>query len=407
MHVLLIHQAFVSAEEPGGTRHFELARLLVQRGERFTIVASGLNYLTGQTTVTSKRLLIKQNVDGINVVRAYTFPSLHGSFFWRIVSFSSFMLTSIFGSLRVKKIDLVIGTSPPIFQAVSAWLISILKNKPFLLEVRDLWPDFAIDIGILRNSVLIRASKWLERFLYAKATHIVVNSPAYTDFLVKKGVKKEKISVIPNGVDPETFTPSKNGEKFRQQFGLNGKFTVTYAGALGLANDIPTVLRAAHLLRNNKKIHFLLVGDGNNRSNLEDLARKLKLKNVTFTGAIPKSEVPEVLAGSDVCIATLKDIPMFRTTYPNKIFDYMAAGRAVVLAIDGVIRKVVESASCGIFVQPGNEVVLAEAVQQLFRNPQKARDMGLKGRRYVAKHFNRIQQADQFLKLIEKLSKKN
>lgn len=404
MHVLLIHQAFVSFEEPGGTRHYELARRLVQQGERFTIVASGVNYLTGQTEVTSKRLLIKQNVDGINVVRAYTFPSLHGSFFWRIVSFGSFMLTSIIGSLRVKKIDLVIGTSPPIFQAVSAWVISLLRRKPFLLEVRDLWPDFAIDLDILRNFILVRLSRWLEQFLYARATHIVVNSPAYKDVLVKKGVRKEKISVIPNGVDPEMFNPSKNGEKVRQQLRLNRKFTVTYAGALGLANDIPTVLRAAHLLRNNKKIHFLFVGDGNNRSKLEKLAQELKLPNVTFAGAFPKSQMAEILAASDICVATLKDIPMFRTTYPNKVFDYMAAGRAVVLAIDGVIRKVVESASCGIFVQPGNEFELAGAVKQLFRNPQKAREMGLKGRRYVSKHFNRNQQADQFLKLIEELS---
>lgn len=407
MHVLLIHQAFVLPQEPGGTRHFELTRSLIQQGEHCTIVASDLNYLTGQSGFSSKRLLTKQSLEGANIIRAFTYPSQHRGFIWRILSFLSFMFTSIIASLTVKRVDLVFGTSPPIFQAVSASLISILKKKPFLLEVRDLWPEFAIDIGILRNSILICLSRWLERFLYARATHIMVNSPAYKAYLVKKGVAKEKISLITNGVDLEMFDPFKTGEKFRKLFKLNGKFTVTYAGALGLANDIPTVLKAANLLQNNKGIHFLLVGDGNNRSNLENLARELRLRNVTFVGSRPKSDMPEILAASDICVATLKDIPMFRTTYPNKVFDYMAAGRAVVLAIDGVIRKVVESASCGIFVPPGNEVALAVSIEQLFRNPQKAREMGLSGRRHVTQHFDRKQQADQFLKLIEQLSKKN
>lgn len=403
MHLLLIHQAFASPNEPGGTRHYEFARQLVQAGQRVTIVASDLSYLTGQRTTAGRGLITRQELDGIVVLRAYTYPALHRSFAWRIVSFLSFMVISVGAALRAGPVDLVMGTSPPIFQAVSAWLVAVLRRRPFLLEVRDLWPDFAIDIGVLRNPVLIALSRWLERFLYRRATHLLVNSPAYRDYLIGKGVPQEKISLIPNGVDPEMFDPEARGERLRAEWRLDGKFVVTYAGALGLANDIPTILRAADRLRDQSEVHFLLVGDGKERANLEAQAHQLGLTNVTFVGSRPKFEMAEVLAASDACLATLRDIPMFRTTYPNKVFDYMAAGRPTILAIDGVIRQVIEAAGGGIFVPPGDDAALATAVISLSQDRARSRAMGQAARAYAVEHFNRRQQAAQFAELIERL----
>ncbi len=403
MHILLIHQAFVSPDEPGGTRHYELARHCVEQGHCFTIVASTISYLTGQPAARGGSLITEQDLDGVRVLRAYTYPSLHRSYVWRVVSFLSFMVTSVLAALRAGPVDLVMGTSPPIFQAVSAWLVAALRRRPFLLEIRDLWPEFVIDIGFLTNPLLIAASRWLERFLYNRATHLLVNSPAYRDYLIGKGIPASKIALIPNGVDPHMFDPSACGEGLRQRWGLNGKFVVTYAGALGLANDIPTILRAADHLRERPPIHFLLVGDGKERPNLEALARQLDLPNVTFTGSLPKSEMPEVLAASDACIATLKDIPMFRTTYPNKVFDYMAAGRPTILAIDGVIRQVIEAAGGGIFVPPGDDAALADAVLRLSQDRRSAQKMGLAARAYVVEHFDRHQQAGQLVELLQRL----
>ena len=404
MHLLLIHQAFASPNEPGGTRHYELARHLVRHGHRVTIVASDLSYLTGRRTTEHRGLVAREELDGITVLRAYTYPTLHRSFVWRIVSFLSFMLTSVAAALRAGPVDLVMGTSPPIFQSVSAWLAALLHRRPFLLEIRDLWPEFAIDLGVLNNRFLIVLSRWLERFLYARATHLLVNSPAYRDYLLRKGVPADKISLIPNGVDPTMFDPDARGERLRAEWGLDGKFVATYAGALGLANDIPTILRAAGRLRSRPEIHFLLVGDGKERPNLEALAHQLDLKNVTFVGPRPKSEMAEVLAASDACIATLQDIPMFRTTYPNKVFDYMAAGRPTVLAIDGVIRQVIEAAQGGIFVTPGDDAALAVAVQRLADDPAHARALGRAARDYVVAHFDRRNQAEAFMKLATRLS---
>jgi glycosyltransferase involved in cell wall biosynthesis len=405
MRMLLIHQAFTSGDEPGGTRHYELARHLQRAGHTFTIVASDISYLTGQSAVARRGLFTHQILDdGIQVLRAYTYPALHRSFVWRVFSFLSFMATSLWAGLQAGPVDLVMGTSPPIFQAVSAWLVARRRGKPFLLEIRDLWPEFAIDMGILTNPLLIALSRWLERFLYARADHILVNSPAYRDYMLARGVPPEKVSLISNGVDSDMFDPQGDGAAQRGAWGLTGRFVVTYAGALGLANDIPTILRAAARLQERSDVHFLLVGDGKERRILEAQAQELGLNNVTFTGAYPKTQIPAVLAASDACIAILKDIPMFRTTYPNKVFDYMAAGRPTLLAIDGVIRHVIESAQGGVIVPPGDDAALAAAVRRLADDPDQARTMGLAARSYVVEHFDRRDQAEAFTGLVMRLS---
>ena len=405
MRTLLIHQAFVSPDQAGGTRHYELAQHLVKRGHRFTIVASDLSYLTGERTVARKKGLVsKETVDGVSVLRAFTYPALHRSFVWRIVSFLSFMLSSVLAGLRAGPVDLVMGTTPPIFQAVSAWLVAALRRRPFLLEVRDLWPEFAIDIGVLTNPLLIALSRRLETFLYARATHLLVNSPAYRDYLISKRVPADKISLIPNGVTPEMFNPDDTGAALRASLGLQDRFVVTYAGAMGLANDLDTALRAAQRLSDLPHVHFLFVGDGKERSNLQAASNQLGLKNVTFTGVFPKSQMAAVLAASDACLAILKNIPMFRTTYPNKVFDYMAAGRPTILAIDGVIRQVIEAAGGGLFVPPGDDAALADAVRTLASDPERARAMGADARAYVVQHFNRRQQAQDFERLLLSLT---
>lgn len=408
MHLLLIHQAFVSPSEAGGTRHFELGQHLLKTGDEFTIVASDVSYLTGKSLFDKPSLMTAQEFEGIRILRAYTYPAVHQGFVWRVFSFLSFMVSSVYAGLKAGPVDLVMGTSPPIFQAVSAWLVATLRRRPFLLEIRDLWPVFAIDMGVLKNPVLISLSSWLENFLYARAHHILVNSPAYRDYIHGKGIPMEKISLIANGVEPDLFNPQyAEAIEFRQELGIEDDcFLVTYAGALGMANDIPTVLRAAARLHDNKKIRFLFVGDGKERPHLEKLAQEMKLSNVIFIGSRPKTDMPKILAASNACLAILMDIPMFRTTYPNKVFDYMAAEKPTILAIDGVIRQVIEAAGGGLFVQPGDEKALSAAVMKMSSNTDQSKKMGSAARDYVVKHFNRNDQAKEFVILVNRLAKK-
>jgi glycosyltransferase involved in cell wall biosynthesis len=404
MNTLLIHQAFSSDTDPGGTRHLELARRVTAAGEKFTIIASDISYVTTNRITPRRALMTEEEIDGVRIVRTYTPTFLHRSYLWRVVAFLTFMVTATISGMKTGQVDLVMGTSPPIFQALSAWTIASLRRKPFLLEIRDLWPEFAIDIGVLKNPVLIALSRWLEKLLYARSTHLLVNSPAYVPYLISKGVPLAKVSLIPNGVEPCMFDPLDDGELVRREFNLGNKFVVAYAGAVGMANDVDSLVRAAECLTGNINIHFLVVGGGKELNRLQSEVARRRLYNVTFAGPQPKSKMPSFLAASQACVALLKDIPMFRTTYPNKVFDYMAAGRPIVLAIDGVIREVVEAAQAGICVPPGDADAIAEAVCRLASDPVRSNQMGNAGRDYVVTHFNRRDQAQSFLQLIRSLA---
>ena len=403
MKILLLNQAFVSPDEPGHTRHFEMAQYLRDHGHELVIVASDLNYQTGQRTVERHGVFTEQVIDGVRVLRSYIYPTLHRSYFWRIVSFFSFMFSSVWTALSVKDADLIMGTTPQIFQAVSAWFVAFVRNKPFLLEVRDLWPEFGISMGVITNPIVIALTRWLEKFLYARATHILVNSPAYKEYMVAKGVPASKITYIPYGTDVDMFNPNVDGLSVRKKLGLEDKFVVLYAGALGQANDIYTVLCAAKHLNDEDQIRFVFWGDGKERPNLQSEADRLELQNVIFAGVCPKKEMPFVIASSDVCLAILQNVPMFRTTYPNKVFDYMAAARATVLVIDGVIREVIESSNGGVFVEPANHELLAMTILELSKDPQRVKQMGANARAYLVKNLDRRDKLDETLLLLQKL----
>ena len=398
LHFLLIHQAFVDMGEAGGTRHAEFARALAARGQRVTVIASSVSYLTGKERGAGKQRAAQ--AAGVQVLKAATYRGLHRSFVHRLLSFLTFTVSSFFIGLRVKNVDLVWGTTPPIFQSFTAWLLARLKGAPFLLEVRDLWPAFAAQVGVLRNPALIAASQWLERFLYRHADQLVVNSPGFVEHVQAR--RGRRIAVVPNGAEAAMFDPSASGAEFRERHGLPAAACVVlYAGAHGLSNDLGVVLQAADLVKAEKKIIILLVGDGKDKQALEAQAAQLTLDNVRFLPPIPKTQMPEALAAADAGLAILKPIKLYSTVYPNKVFDYMAAGRPVLLAIDGVMRKVVEEAGAGVFVPPGDAQALAQAMINLCGEPAKARAMGRAGRAYLEAHFDRAQLAELMLGVMQ------
>ena len=345
------------------------------------------------------------------MIRAYTYQALHRSFVHRVFSFFSFMTSSFFAGLVVKNVDLVWGTSPPIFQGVTAWLLARLKRVPFLFEVRDLWPAFAIAVGVLKNPLLINMSLWLERFLYRHADRVMVNSPGYVAHV--SGLAARQVELVPNGADPEMFDPSDQGTAFRSANHLEDKFVVLYAGAHGMSNDLEVVLDAAGLLQahipgslnepaaSDPQVQIVFLGDGKEKAALQEKAAAKGLANVLFLAPISKGEMAAVLAGTDACLAILKPIEEYKTTYPNKVFDYMAAGRPVILAIDGVIRDVVEAAGCGLFAQPGNPSALAQAFRKMASDKTLSRQMGLSGRKYLEEHFSRSAMAEKLAGILE------
>ena len=399
MHILLIHQAFAALNEPGGTRHHELARYLASNGHKVTIITSPISYLTGKASSTRIPWSEKQ-MDGelITILRAYSYPSLHRSFAFRLINFISFMISSFLIGMQVNNVDLVWGTSPPIFQGFTAWLLAKIKRRPFLFEVRDLWPAFAVAVGVLKNRLLIWLSERLKSFLYKRADLVVVNSPGYIDHIKSRSVSR--VELVPNGTDTSMFAPDLDGGSFKRLHGIDNKFIVLYAGAHGLSNDLGIILQAAKMLLTRKDVIFTLLGDGKDKPALQAQAAREGLDNVLFLPPIPKVDIPIALAAADACIAILKPVELYKTTYPNKVFDYMAAGKPVILAIDGVIREVIENANAGIPVQPGDPVGLYQAVIRLADNPELAHRMGCRGRLYVENHFDRSILASKMMEIM-------
>lgn len=399
-HVLLIHQLYVGGHEAGGTRHHELAHHMANRGARVSVVTSAVSYLTGRLRAPSEA--VDSTDDRIRVLRSATFSPRGQGFVGRVASFVSFMASSFLAGLRVRDVDVVWGTTPPIFQAVTALALSRLKRVPFALEVRDLWPDFAVELGVLRNPLLIGASRWLERALYRSADAIIVNSPGFMAH-VERLAPAVRIRLVPNGTDPEAFDPDDRGLEIRKELGAEDRFVVLYAGAHGVPNDLDVVLDAAAALTSRPDVLFVLVGDGRDRHRLQGRARELGLENVRFVAPQSKSRMPAVLAASDVCLAILKPLPMFTTTYPNKVFDYMAAGRPTLLAIDGVIREVVEEAGGGRFVAPGDSAALAEAVLEYAGDPERRAREGQAARAFVSERFRREIHAEALRRVLGEL----
>jgi glycosyltransferase involved in cell wall biosynthesis len=399
VHILLIHQSFAALDEPGGTRHHELARYLASHGHQVTIIASPISYLTGKSR-SSKIPWCEKQADGelITILRAYTYPAFHRSFAFRVISFFSFMFSSFLIGLGVKNVDLVWGTSPPIFQGVTAWALARLKHVEFLFEVRDLWPAFAVAIGVLKNPLLIHLSEGLESFLYHRANLVMVNSPGYIQHVKSRGAAH--VELVPNGTDTTMFTPEVDGTVFRQLHNLGTQFVALYAGAHGLSNNLGVVLEAAQILLTRPDIKIVLLGDGKDKPTLQAQARREGLDNLLFLPPIPKVEMPAALCAADACIAILKPLEMYKTTYPNKVFDYMAAGKPVILAIEGVIKQVVEDSRGGIPVAPGDPQALAQAILHLADDPKLVKQMGQQARSYVEAHFDRSILASKLIEIM-------
>ena len=401
MHILLIHQAFVTTGEAGGTRHIEFARRLAASGHRVTIITSPVSYLSGESSLSGHFLWKKEQwAENIEIRYCWTSSGMHKGFIPRLLAFFSFMFSSFWCAMNVKAVDIVWGTSPNLFQGWTAWLSARLKRKKFLLEIRDLWPEFAIAMGALHNPLLIRMSQWLEKFLYKHADRIIVNSPGFIPFI--RDICGKTAELVPNGADIEMFSGA-DGSEFRREHGLENAFIVMYSGAHGPANDLDTVLDAADLLRGQPDIRFIFVGSGKDKARLQKRAEIMELENVLFVPPVPKDQIASVMAAENAGLAILKKLDMFKTTYPNKVFDIMACGDPVICQIDGVIREVVEKNHAGIFAEPGDPQALADAVTALSADPAACRAMGENGAKAIREQFSRDTAAKQLEKIFAEM----
>ena len=296
---------------------------------------------------------------------------------------------------------MIVCTSPPLTVGLTGWILSRLKRAPMVFEVRDLWPESAIDTGVMKNKWLIKLSYWLEKKSYKSANWINVLTPAFEKSLIEnKSIRPDRISMIPNGADLDIFNKGKPTVDVRQKHNLADKFVITYVGAHGLANHLIQILETARLLKEQKDIVFMLVGDGMQKAMLKQKTDDWQLDNVIFVDSVPKNEIVDYITASDACTAVLKKIDTFKTVYPNKVFDYMSAQKPAIIAIDGVARKLIEDADAGIYVEPENPQEFADAVLKLKEEPQLCKQLGQNGLDYVRSNFDRKVLAQKYVQIL-------
>ena len=410
MNILLIHQFFLEKDDPGGSRFNEMTRLWVAQGHTVTVLCGMVNYVTGKVPEYYRDLKyhFSEYEPGIQVLRCYVSPEYNTNFIGRLWAYFSFVWYGLGGTLlklRKIKFDVILATSPPLFVGFIAWVTSRLRRVPYVFEVRDLWPESAIDTGVLTNRLIIRCAFLFEKFVYRGALMINVLTPAFREHLIhSKRIDPAKISLIPNASD---FSLSENLLRefdyagFRRARGWENKLVVTYVGAHGVANHLIQLVEVAERMKDTK-LHLVFIGDGMQKNMLREEAARRNITAIEFIDPMPKREVMKFIIASDVGASVLKRVDTFKTVYSNKTFDYMACQKPILMLIDGVSRQLIEDAGCGIYAEPENITAIVRAVQLFIDNPEQRVEMGVRGYHFAVQNFARERLTREYINEITK-----
>ncbi len=401
MHILFITDNFPPEVNAPASRTFEHCREWVRAGHKLTIITCAPNFPSGKVFNGYKNKLWQtEEIEGMHVVRVWSFITANSGFVKRILDYISFMLPAVLASFFVRKPDLVIGTSPQFFTVCAAYLVSRIKRIPFVFELRDIWPESIKAVGAMNDSIVIKLLEKIELFLYRKAELIISVTHTFKKTLIDRGVEAEKIKVITNGVDISRFSKADKDISLVSQFELQGKFVAGYVGTHGMAHHLETILDAALIAQeNNDDIRFLLLGNGARKQELVELAEKMGLTNIIFIDSVPKDDVARYWTLLDVSIIHLKKIDLFASVIPSKLFECMAMGIPVLHGVLGESAEIVENNQMGFVFEPENEQQLYELLIKLKENAdiyQRFQKQTIK----ASKKYDRSVLASQFLKLL-------
>lgn len=395
MHILFLTDNFVPESNAPATRTFEHARRWCELGHQVTVVTGIPNFPTGRPLAPYRnRLFQREMIEGIEVRRVWTYLAPNEGVLRRSLDFLSFAFSGFFGGLRVPA-DVIVATSPQLLTGLAGKWLARLKRKPFVFEVRDLWPDSIIAVGVMRDNIEIRVLRRIESGLYRRADRVVTVSNALASRLIESGVPAAKLTVVSNGVDPKRFLPRSKDAGLLKSLGLEGKFVVGYVGSLGAAHGLETALDAAALLKS-ADAHFLFVGEGARYRELREQAKRMKLTNVHFTGLVSGENVPDYLAVCDLALVALRRADLFRAAIPSKMFEAAAMERPILLAVEGAAAELVERYEAGIVVPPGNAEAMAATITAL-RSNRETLELLKAGCRRMAKDYDRSRLAEKML----------
>lgn len=371
------------------TRIHELALRLVRRGHQVQVLTALPNYPSGIVPPEYRdRAGTWEQLDGVDVFRTWIFATPNRGFLLRILNHLSFMAMAIGAVPRMGPCDVVYVESPPLFDGVAGWVLAQAKGARIFFNVADLWPRSAVELGMVKNRVLVKVAELLERWCYKTADRVLCVTLGIERDLRAEGVSQAVY--FPNGVDTARFE-SGEGTAFRREHGWQDRFLIVYAGTHGISQSLDTAVQAAGMLAGTE-VHFAFIGDGAEKPRLQALAPD----NVTFLDPLPRERMPEVLAASDAVLVSLRDLPLFAGAVPSKTYEAMAAARPVLLCAAGEVADLVELAGCGVVVRPEDPSALAEAVASLAGDPARRKQMGENGLAFVREVFDRDRLAERF-----------
>jgi glycosyltransferase involved in cell wall biosynthesis len=406
MRILFISHYFPPEVNAPASRTHEHCREWVRQGHDVTVITGVPNHPRGVLFEGYRnRLLQEERIDGMRVIRTWMFLSANEGFRGRIANYVLFAVAAVLAGFRVPRPDVVIATSPQFFAGLAGMVVSRLRHAPFVLEIRDLWPESIMQLGQMRPGPLLRGLEALETLLYRSAAGVVVNTATFIDHIAARGVARERILLVYNGIDPALFRPQARDDALLRMHGLEGKYLVAYIGTLGLAHGVDTLLDAAERLAGEPDLHFLLIGDGAERAELEASAKRRGLANVTLLGLLPRAQIPAWIASIDLLVVLLRDLAIFRSVIPSKIFEFCAQQRPVVVSAPrGEIRRLAEAAGAALCIDAEQPAALAEAILACRRAPEQTDAMARRGRAWVEAGFVREDLARRMLSFLERVA---
>lgn len=401
MRVLYVSQYFVSADQAGGVRHWQHTRALARAGHHVSVVTTYVTHKerTVPERYRGRKVVREWDPAGLEMWRTYSTPGYGRDLRSRIASYGTFALWSAVAGMRAARPDVILASSPSLPSAAAAAAIAKLRRARFVLEVRDLWPDSAIEMGLVKDRKTIAVARAMERFCYRRADRIIALTEGIRDGMIALGVPAGKIELITNGVDLEIGGDAAPARDPRIP---DDTVVAMYVGAHGTYSSLGTLLDAAELLRDVPRARIVLVGSGDQKEGLVQDAARRGLDNVVFVDPVPKREVPSWLARADICILPYQDRELFAGALPNKIFDYLGASRPIIAsAPHGEVTAVVEAAGCGLCTPPEDAPALAGAIRELADDPARRAEMGARGRAYALEHYDRRALAQRFVTAVE------
>ena len=390
MKILFLSQYYPPESNAPAVRTSELAERWVRAGDEVTVLTAFPHHPTGVIPPEYHgRIFQREERSGVRVVRTYVYVAPNKDVLRRGLSYSSWMFSAIvLGALRVGKADVLVATSPQFLCAVAGYVLSRLKRLPFVMEVRDLWPESIVAVGALKEGFLVEVLRRMERFLYGRARSIVVVSPGFLPHMESLGIRRDKIHVIPNGVDLDRFRPDGDGGDVFSKSGVELGFRILYSGTVGMAHGLEIVIEAGERLRD-EGVQFVVIGEGARRKELADEVSRRRLTNVHFLPMQPRDAMPALIRGADVGLVHLRPSPLFETVLPSKLFEYMGCGRPVLMGVAGSAAEIVTESGCGWLFPPGDVDALVALVRRVKEDPAERSIRGKAGRRFVEKFYDR------------------